>query len=221
MPLIKICGISNLKDAIASAENGVDALGFVCDPYSPRYISPETFLQVHRSIPKRVKRVGVFNQNSSPEWSQHGRAAIACFDRLQYGDDSVWPRIIGESWDIRRKIRSFPLGRTADLLAIAGYNGLVHAYLVNVHVQSRAHARDADEFGWQLARQVHQFGKRLYLAGGLSPANVTNAISHVMPYAVDVNVGVEAYPGYKDASKIRDFVQAVRSGVDKTRSLGE
>lgn len=210
-----------MKDAIASAENGVDAIGFVCDPFSARYVSPETFRLINEVIPKRVKRVGVFNRTSSPEWKRYGRELISQFDRIQYGDDAVWSQIIGENWDMRRKIRAFDLSRTADLLSIAAYNGLTQAYLINVHVERRGPIRDADEAGWMLARQVHQFGRRIYLAGGLAPDNVASAISFVMPYAVDVNVGVESHPGFKDSAKIHDFVQAVRSGVDKTRSFND
>lgn len=221
MPIIKICGICSLKDALGATELGADALGFVCDPHSPRYVSPNAFLQIHAELPKSIRRVGVFNHSTSPEWSKNGKEAMISFDRIQYGDDSVWPRVIGSVWDMRRKIRSFALSRSADLLAIAGYSGVAASYLVNVHVQSRAHAKDAQEYGWQLAREMHQFGKRLYLAGGLCPENVASAIAHVMPYAVDVNVGVEAYPGVKDAAKMRDFIQAARSGADAPRSISE
>ncbi len=221
MPLIKICGITNLKDAIAAAECGADAVGFVCDPNSPRYVAPEAFKKIHAALPKRITRVGVFNRPVSPEWTRHGREVLPLFDRLQYGDDGVWTRIIGENWDMRRKIRSFPMERTADLLAVAAYNGLTQAYLVNVHVHDGQPREEAESAGWRLAKQVHQFGKRLYLSGGLEPGNVARAISSVLPYAVDVNVGVEAYPGFKDAAKIRDFVQAARSGVDQQSSSYE
>lgn len=214
MTLIKICGVCNLKDAITSAENGVDAVGFVCDPASPRYVSPETFQLIHEVIPRRVKRVGVFNRASSPEWVRYRKELIPLFDRIQYGDDAVWPQIIGQNWDMRRKIRSFNVTRASDVLTISAYNGAVQAYLVNVHVQRRVRESDCDEAGWQFARQVHQFARRLYLAGGLGPENVARAIAYVVPYAVDVNVGVESHPGFKDAVKIRDFVQAVRDGVD-------
>lgn len=215
MPLVKICGITNLKDAIAAAEFGADAVGFICDQHSPRYVAPETFRRIHVALPKRIKRVGVFNLADSPEWTRHARETIALFDRVQYGEDAVWSRIVGETWDTRRKIRSFSMERTADLLAIAAYNGLAQAYLVNVHLKARSR-RESEDAGWALVRQVHQFGKRLYLSGGLDAENVGRAISHVIPYAVDVNVGVESYPGFKDRAKIRDFIQAVRTGADDT-----
>jgi phosphoribosylanthranilate isomerase len=221
LPLIKICGVSNIKDAITSAENGVDAIGFVCDPNSARYISPEAFRVIHEVVPRRVKRVGVFNRAWSPEWMRYRKEAISLFDRIQYGDDAVWEQIVGETWDMRRKIRSFLVTRSSDLLLIAAYSGMTQAYLVNVHVDRGGRPRESDEAGWRLARQVHQFGRRPYLAGGLTADNVASAIGCVMPYAVDVNVGVESHPGFKDAAKIRDFVQAVRSCADRTRSLYE
>jgi phosphoribosylanthranilate isomerase len=215
MPFIKICGIANIKDAVAAADNGVDLIGIICDPQSPRYVSPQNFLKIHSAIPARIKRVGVFNHPYSPEWSRLGDDILSCFDRIQYGHDNIWQNIIGRNIDSRRKIRSFALQGTADLLAIAAYGYPSSSYLVNVHVQNGASRDTADEFGWHLARQVHQFGKRLYLAGGLEPSNVAKAISHVLPYAVDVNVGVEKSPGCKDHAKIRDFVQAVRCNSER------
>ena len=105
---------------------------------------------------------------------------------------------------MRRKIKAFPLTSDRDLRRIAGYNGLAQSYLLNVH------APQGDDYGWELAREVHQYGKRLYLSGGLTPENVAQAAARVRPYAVDVTVGVEATPGVLDLGKTRAFIQAVR-----------
>jgi phosphoribosylanthranilate isomerase len=219
MPIIKICGISNLRDALAAADSGADALGFICDPGSPRYVSPELFCRIHSELPSRIKRVGVFHHGESPEWSHCENDVIGCFDRIQYGDDNVWMNVFDCTVDYRRKIKIFPLQRTADLLMIAAYGCPASAYLVNVHINDPN--GNSDEYGWHLARQVHQFGKRIYLAGGLVPGNVATAISYVLPFAVDVNVGVETCPGEKDHTKMRDFIQAARAGIDKTDIIVE
>lgn len=103
---------------------------------------------------------------------------------------------------MHRKIKAFSLTSDRDLRRIAGYNGLTQSFLLNVH------APEGDEYGWELAREVHQYGKRLYLSGGLTPANVAQAAARVRPYAVDVTVGVEVSPGVMDPDKMRAFVQA-------------
>ena len=74
----------------------------------------------------------------------------------------------------------------------------------------RRATRPTDAYGWELARETHQYGKKLYLAGGLTPENVGAAIARVHPYAVDVTVGVESAPGVKDPDRMRAFVRAVR-----------
>lgn len=209
--LVKICGITNLKDALAADLAGADSLGFVCDRDSPRYINPQTFCLIDDALPEHIKRVAVFDKEPSEEWTSCDRSVIERFNRIQFSSDSIWSDVIGCNWDMRKKIKSFSITCAADLLALSSYNGLVQSYLINVHVQSSARRRDPDAYGWTLAHQVHQFGKRLYLAGGLRPENVARAIRLVRPYYVDVNVGVESEPGIKDSIKMRDFVQAVNN----------
>jgi phosphoribosylanthranilate isomerase len=209
VPLVKICGITNIADALAAAEAGADALGFVCDENSPRYVDPETFATIHYELPKSIQRIGVFDKTTGFEWRTMGFALMNAFDQLQYYQDSVWTDIIRENWDMRKKIKAFWVQNINDMRSVARYNGLAQSYLVNAHPSSKAFT-GSDAEAWRLARQAHQFGKRLYLAGGLTPKNVADAIATVYPYAVDVTVGVEKAPGVKDRAKMRDFIQAAR-----------
>jgi phosphoribosylanthranilate isomerase len=201
---VRISGITNWEDAKTAVDAGADALGFVCDENSPRLIDPDTFCTIATRLPAHVQRVGIFGANTDFYWRTGGSALLQLFHQIQYTHDSLWTDIVRENWDMRRKIKAFSLTSDRDLRRIAGYNGLVQSFLLNVH------APQGDEYGWELAREVHQYGKRLYLSGGLTPENVARATSRVCPYAVDVTVGVESSPGILDRAKVQAFIEAVR-----------
>ena len=201
---IKICGITSWEDAKAAVDAGADILGFVGDENSPRFIAPDAFCGIATRLPAHIRRVGVFGGPVGGDWRSVGGGVWGLFHQIQYAQDSLWTEVIGENWDMGRKIKAFPLASDKDLRRIAGYNGLVQSFLLHVH------APQGDAYGWELARETHQYGKRLYLTGGLTPENVAQAAARVRPYAVDVTVGVEAAPGIKDMEKMRAFVRAVR-----------
>ena len=210
MALVKICGITNWRDAQAAVEAGADLLGFHCDENSPRVIDPMDFCDIAARLPPYIHCVGVFDRTTDVRWRMEGRRLIHRFHQVQYYQDSVWTDILRQNWDMGRKIKAFHLNSDKDLRKIAQFNGTVQSFLLNVHAQAPAHYPDADAYGWELARETHQFGKKLFLAGGLTAENVGAAVARVMPYAVDVTVGVESSPGVKDPAKMRAFVQAVR-----------
>lgn len=194
---------------------GADLLGFVCGENSPRVIDPMTFGSIAARLPPHIVRVGVFDGVTDARWQQEGTPFFSLFHQIQYYQDSVWSEVIGENWEMGRKIKAFHLGHERDLRQIANFNGTVQSYLLNVHADAPAPYPHADAYGWELARETHQFSKKLFLAGGLTPENVGRAIARVMPYAVDVTVGVESAPGIKDPAKMRAFVRAVRTGNTK------
>lgn len=210
MTLVKICGITNWKDAKAAVDAGADVLGFVCDENSPRVIDPDAFCEIASRLPPHIGRVGVFDRTTHYGWRTYGRSMLRLFHQIQYYQDSLWTDIIRANWDMGRKIKAFHLTGDRDLRRVAGFNGLVQSFLLNVHTETRDGFAEPEAYGWELARETHQFGKRLYLAGGLTPENVGQAVARVRPYAVDVTVGVESAPGVKDPDKMRAFVQAVR-----------
>lgn len=211
MTLVKICGITTWEDAQAAVEAGADMLGFVCDENSPRVIAPDAFLEIASRLPPHIIRVGVCDRATDPRWRLAGRDLWQMFHQIQYYEDSLWSGVIRENWDLGRKIKAFHLGSDRDLRRVANFNGLVQSFLLNVHTGAPGDFRDSLAYGWELARETRQYGKRLFLAGGLTPENVGPAVARVMPYAVDVTVGVEASPGYKDPDKMRAFVHAVRA----------
>ena len=211
MVFVKICGITSWKDAEAAVNAGADILGFVCDGNSPRVIDPLDFCDIAARLPERIVRVGVFDRTTDVRWRLEGGGLIQRFHQIQYYQDSLWTDIIRQNWDMSRKIKAFHLNGDRDLRTIASFSGTVQSFLLNVHARAASGYTDADAYGWELARETHQFGKRLHLAGGLTPENVGQAVARVLPYAVDVTVGVESAPGVKDPDKMQAFVQAVRA----------
>jgi phosphoribosylanthranilate isomerase len=212
--LVKICGITNEEDALAAVEAGADMLGFQCSGGGLRSVSVDDYLRIASRLPATVRQVGVFAAPASAtggDWRDAPRDLFERFHLIQYGDDAVWPQIIRENWDMRRKIKAFHLTSDRDLRAVASFNGLAQNVLLNVHACAPIGYRDNEAYGWELAREVRQYGKKIYLAGGLDPDTVPGAIARVHPYCVDVSVGVESEPGIKDSGLMRAFVRAVRA----------
>ncbi len=209
MTLVKICGITRWRDAEAAVDAGADMLGFVCDENSPRVIAPDDFCDIAARLPPHIGRVGVFDRTTDYRWRTYGLSLLPLFHQVQYYQDSLWTDIVRENWDMGRKIKAFHLNSDRDLRRVANFSGLVQSLLLNVHTEANGY-QSADIYGWELARETHQYGKRLHLAGGLTPDNVAQAVARVRPYAVDVTVGVESEPGVKDPAKMRAFVRAVR-----------
>ena len=211
MTLVKIDGITSWRDAEAAVDAGADHLGFFCGGGGARSISVETYRGIAARLPPHVQQVGVFAGSAADDWKDTPSDVIDRFHLIEYYDDAVWPQIIRENWDMRRKIKGFHVTSDRDLRTIAAFNGLVQNIMLNIRACAPIGYRDSEAYGWELAREVRQFGKRIYLAGGLSPENVARAISRVHPYAVNVMVAVESEPGVKDEGRMREFVRAVRA----------
>ena len=214
MTFVKIDGITSWQDARAAVDAGADALGFFCGGGGARSISVEDYWSISTRLPPVIQQVGVFAgvaASTADDWKSAPREVLNRFHLVEYYDDAVWPLIIRENWDMRRKIKGFQVTSDRDLRTIAAFNGLVQNILLNINACAPIGYRDSEAYGWELAREVRQFGKRIYLAGGLSPENVARAMARAHPYAVDVMVAVETEPGVKDEALMRAFVKAVRA----------
>jgi phosphoribosylanthranilate isomerase len=196
---VKICGITSLEDALAAAEAGADALGFVFAP-SPRRIAPEAAAAIIRELPPFVTTVGlVVDQDPTP-------ILTACpLDVIQF-HGSEPPEAVAAL--ARRAYKAFRLRTEADLEPLARYECAAH--LLDAFVPGVA-GGTGQAFPWELAVSARAPGRRIIVAGGLTPANVAECVRVTRPYGVDVSSGVEAAPGRKDAAKVRDFIQAART----------
>ena len=196
MTRVKICGITNRKDALAAVRAGADALGFVFAP-SPRRVTLDQAVSIIADLPPFIATVGVFVDTDAAEIEAVVKQCGLHYVQLHGTSDHA----IASPVPV---IRAFSAVSGADEV-IAHPARFV---LLDGYDPSRAGGtgRTCD---WSLAAQVA--GKRpLILAGGLRPDNVASALEAVRPAAVDVSSGVESEPGRKDHQQIQSFIQEVR-----------
>jgi len=207
MTKVKICGITNLEDALHVVGCGADALGFNFYEKSPRYISPENAGEINRELPKEILKVGVF-VNESVE-NIFSIAQIAKLDAAQlHGDET--PEFVDSlrmlsNIQIIKAQQVTPNFQAKKLLEFRADAILLDAYSPNER------GGTGESFDWEVASAISDSVEKLYLAGGLSPENVKIAIMAVRPYAVDVCSGVESEKGRKDAKKVMEFIRNARS----------
>ena len=212
MTKVKICGITNLEDALFAAEAGADALGFVFYAQSPRCIAPDRAREIIPRLPPFVATVGVF-VNAPPFippnfGGERGGAvreimAYCHLDYAQLHGDETPAQVAALA---PRAIKAVRVRSAADVERLAQYQAV--AYLLDTYHPTK-HGGTGETFDWELAVEAKSHGP-IILAGGLTPDNVTDAIERVHPYAVDVSSGVEAAPGIKDHQKVQRFIIAAK-----------
>jgi phosphoribosylanthranilate isomerase len=204
MVRIKICGITNLEDALLAAELGADALGFIFYAQSPRKVAPEAAREIIAQLPPFVAAVGVFVDEATTAVQE--LAANVGLDWVQlHGQESPeYCRNLG-----RRVIKGFRIQDEDSLRLLADYQGAAQALLLDTYKKGQM-GGTGEIFDWHLARKAKKYG-HIILAGGLNPENVAQAIEVAGPDAVDVASGTEAAPGKKDPGKLRAFFEAAVS----------
>ena len=200
---VKICGITNVADALAAAEAGADMIGLMFYDGSPRHISLATAVEISRALPPFVLRVGVF---VNPDEALVTRAIAECgLSLLQFHGDE--PSEFCTQFGLM-SLKAIRVQASESLQTLANYH--TDAFLLDAHSQAGL-GGTGEKFNWDLAIEAQKFGKPIFLAGGLTPENVADAVKKVNPFAVDVSSGVESAPGKKDVAKVRAFIQAVRA----------
>jgi phosphoribosylanthranilate isomerase len=204
MVRIKICGITNLDDALLAAALGADALGFILYAKSPRYVDPEVARQIIGQLPPFVAAVGVFVDEAATVVQEV--AARAGLDWIQlHGQESPeYCRSLG-----RKVIKAFRVQDEGSLRRLADYGGAAQALLLDTYKKGQV-GGTGEIFDWHLARKAKNYGP-IILAGGLTAENVAQAIAAAGPAAVDAASGTEAAPGKKDPAKLRAFFEAAVS----------
>jgi phosphoribosylanthranilate isomerase len=198
---IKICGITNLDDALFAAEQGVDALGFNFYKKSPRCIDPEKAAEIISQLPPFIMPVGIFVNEREERIREIQQQT--CIQAVQlHGDESpeFCQRFGG------RVIKAFQVKDKESLKAMVHYH--VGAFLLDSY-RDGVRGGTGTTFDWHLAVVAKTFGK-VILAGGLTPENVAEAVKLVQPYGVDVAGGVERDKGVKDHAMIKKFITEVR-----------
>ena len=209
---IKLCGLSKSEDVRTAVLAGADAIGLVFYEKSPRYIAPEAAAQLIADIPPFITTVGLF-VNASPE-EVAKVVAIAPVSMLQFHGDETLEQCCraaeAANRPFMRAIRVKPEMNGADLLKydqeFRAASPLFVSLLLDTWVDSYGGSGKA--FDWSLIPE--ELAHRVVLSGGLNAQNVADAVARIHPYAVDVSSGIERSKGVKDASMMREFVQAVR-----------
>ena len=200
---VKICGITSVADGRAAAEAGADMIGLMFYEKSPRHVTLQAATQIARVLPPFVLKVGVF---VNPDADLVTRAIAECgLNLLQFHGDEPPEFCTGFGM---MSVKAFRIRDAESLSALGNYN--TDAFLLDAYSASGL-GGTGEKFNWELAIEAKQFGKPIFLAGGLTPENVGEAVRKVQPFAVDVSSGVESAPGKKDAAKVRAFIAAVRS----------
>ena len=199
----KICGITNLEDALAGLFSGADAIGFVFYKKSPRFIEPLKVMNISRILPKNILKVGVFVDER--EKSVKKIAKMCNLDMLQFhGSESADYCRNFKSYKV---IKAFKVNKEIDLRKVLKYK--VFGYLFDTFSKAKA-GGTGKKFNWNLLRNTDKISGQVFLSGGLNNRNVKNAIKQMHPDWVDVSSGVESRPGKKDHKKIQQFINAVK-----------
>jgi phosphoribosylanthranilate isomerase len=207
MVRIKICGITNLKDARLAVRLGADVLGFNFYEKSVRFVTPMAAAEIIAQLVEPVDKVGVFVNHTIDEIVD--AVDLASLDTVQlHGDES--PQFIADlrarcGCRIIKALRVLPdfdhsesVGYPADGILLDGYS-------------TNARGGTGETFDWEVAKLVSTLIPELWLAGGLTPENVRPAVTEVRPYAVDACSSLESAPGLKDADKLERFISEAKS----------
>jgi phosphoribosylanthranilate isomerase len=220
MTWVKICGMTNLEDALVAVEAGADAVGFVFYEKSPRCVTVERAREIAKKLPERIDKIGVF-VNELPE-RVSSIADEAGLTAVQFhGDEYQSPARYSVNRDVffalpaMEIVRSWRNGNV--FITFNGFPNLAGILLDSGTREERGGT--GKPFAWGEAHSlVSAIGSQhpIVVAGGLTPATVGWVVEFLKPWGVDVVSGVEARPGKKDPEKVRAFVRAVQEIDRKT-----
>jgi phosphoribosylanthranilate isomerase len=207
---LKVCGLTSLEDACAAIDCGAEYLGFNFYTRSPRYIAPAAARAIIERLPDEVISVGVFVNEPRPEdVDEILRVSGARMAQL-HGDESPdYCAGVGAE----RVIKALRAGDDFDPRRVLDYPA--SAVLLDAF-DAKLYGGTGRTANWAVAREAARV-TRVFLAGGLSPDNIVEAIRAVEPFAVDVNSGVESAPGRKDANKLHIIWQQIGGGDERAK----
>ena len=224
MTKVKICGITNLEDALLSAKFDADALGFNFYERSPRYIAPEKAREITEQLPEKILKVGVFVDESLEKIVEIAR--IAKLDALQlHGEET--PEFASElkaktNLEIIKAFRVSPEFQPEDVLRYETAAILLDAY------SRHEHGGTGETFDWEIAKRVQEIFPKMYLAGGLSQDNIYHALRSTKCFAVDACSCLEVAKGKKNKTELINFLTKIKeidwlvkktSGSDKITNI--
>lgn len=203
MVKVKICGITNLEDAIASVGAGCNALGFVFYKKSPRYIIPQQAKRIIRLIPSSITKIGVFV--NAKKKTIDNIARMCKLDILQFHGY--------ESPEFCKKFKGYKIIKAVRIKNKNSLNGLskypVWGFMFDSY-NKNLFGGTGNKFDWNIIKNIKLKKRNIFLSGGLDAKNVKEAIRLIKPNWVDVSSSVELKPGKKDYKKVKKFIETVR-----------
>ncbi len=189
-------------------EAGADALGFNFYPPSPRHIEPLKARSIIESLPKNALTIGVFVNEETPQRLEE-IASDAGISALQlHGDESPEYCLALSHWPVIKVLRVRAGFQPQSVLDYPAKMMMLDAF------DPRLRGGTGQVIEWDLAREAGALVPRLFLAGGLTPDNVSAAIAYIKPYGVDACSAIESRPGVKDPSRVRRFISAAKGRKD-------
>jgi len=197
---VKICGITNISDALLAIDCGADALGFVFAP-SPRQVTPEQVENIVNQLPASICKIGIFVDSELEAVNDIKSRCSLDMVQLHGSESTEYCRAL-----LPNVIKSFQVRDETILKLLPDYE--VKAYLLDSY-NAKIKGGTGHTFNWAIAQKAKEYGM-IILSGGLNPDNICQAIDTAQPFAVDVSSGVEAAPGKKDPDRLRNFITAAK-----------
>jgi phosphoribosylanthranilate isomerase len=203
---VKVCGITSPEDALAAAELGVDAIGLVFYPKSPRYVEASRASEIIAALPPFVSTVALFmDAQAAAIRSVLDQVPV---DVLQFHGDECPADCVQYG---RPYFKAIGMKGNTNIQSYAATYPHAQGYLLDSHAPGEA-GGTGQSFAWG---EMPELPRAMILAGGLRPENVAEAVRSVRPYAVDVSSGVESSPGIKDKSLMKAFISEVRKADEE------
>lgn len=206
MTKVKICGITNLDDALLCAKFGADAIGFNFYEKSPRYITPGNARIIVEQLPLKVLIVGVFVNADHQVIDSSARTAGLGAVQLHGTETPEFARALKENLKLPviKAVGVSSAFKPEDVLRFD-----VDAILLDAY-SPKKHGGTGETFDWEIAKKVQEIFPKMYLAGGLSDENIAKAIETVQPFGVDACSKLEFEKGKKDEAKLNAFFNRIR-----------
>lgn len=209
---VKICGITNVEDALWAAQCGATAIGLILAEESPRRVTPEAARAIVSELPDSVLRVGVFVNHTVERVNECVRELGLSYAQLHGEEPPDYCRKVEAN-----VIKAFRISSRSDLDSVKKYD--VDAFLLDAFSPARR-GGTGKTFDWSLAVSAKEYGVPIIVSGGLNPENVAEVIERAAPAGVDASSGVESSPGKKDPERVRLFIQRAMEAFEK-RSRAE
>jgi phosphoribosylanthranilate isomerase len=197
---VKICGITKLEQAGAIASLGATALGFICVPASPRYVTPTQIKSLVSQLPKQIDKIGVFANATITEISQIATATGLTGIQL-HGDESLeFCHQLRQSLPEVEIIKALRIRNFEDLITATTYIEYIDTLLLDAYHPQQL-GGTGKTLDWQMLADFKP-SCPWFLAGGLTPDNIVDALSQLQPNGIDLSSGVENSPGDKNLEKV-------------------